>query len=175
MNNSFTMCPGLGSLFLAIFVVLAATGCQPEHDHDHEEHGHGSHAGEEASGGHAHTPPHGGAPVLLGDHFYHLEFVLDAESGVLDAYCLDGHLEQFIRLPLESIEVTVASIDGSPTLSLLPVASTATGETVGDTSHFQAQSDALIGLEQFEAVLGKVEIGGQVFDQVAFKYPEGNE
>ena len=32
----------------------------------------------EAVHGHEHKPPHGGAPVELGEEEYHVEFVLDA-------------------------------------------------------------------------------------------------
>lgn len=170
MKDQFRFRNVIGALLALGVVAVVATGCQPEHDHDHDAHADG-----EGDGGHAHTPPHGGAPVLLGDHFYHLEFVLDLETGVLDAYCLDGHLENFIRLPLEGIDLILSSVDGTPALRLLPVASSATGETVGDTSHFRVQSDVLVGAAQFEALLGRIEIGGQVFDQVRFSYPEGNE
>jgi len=38
---------------------------------------------------HEHKPPHGGAPVVLGDEEYHVELVLDAPAGKLDAYVFD--------------------------------------------------------------------------------------
>src|ERR1022692_4220466 len=46
---------------------------------------------------HEHHPPHGGTPVVLGDEAYHIELVLDASAGTLQAFVLDGELENFIR------------------------------------------------------------------------------
>lgn len=125
--------------------------------------------------GHHHTPPHGGAPVVLGAEAYHVEFVLDADTGRLRAYVLDGHMEQFIRLPAPALEVILNLPDGSQPLTLAAVASAATGETVGDTSHFAGQTDALRGRTNFPAVLSSITIRGQTFENVAFDYPRGNE
>ncbi len=115
------------------------------------------------------------AHVLLGDHAYHLEFVLDPATGDLSAYALDGHLENFIRLSAEGIDLVLKLPAGDETLRLLPVASAATGETVGDTSQFRARSTALIGQTNFNAVVSRVDFRGQVFENVAFNYPKGNE
>lgn len=125
--------------------------------------------------GHHHTPPHGGAPVVLGAEAYHVEFVLDADAGRLRAYVLDGHMEQFIRLPAPALEVILNLPDGSQPLTLAAVANAATGETVGDTSHFAGQTDALRGRTNFQAVLRSLTIRGQTFEKVAFDYPRGNE
>lgn len=153
----------------ALLVALLVAGCGPGGQRAPES------AGDAQGHAHAHTPPHGGAPVLLGDHAYHLEFVLDAATGDLSAYALDGHLENFIRLPAEGIDVVLKLPAGEETLRLLPVASAATGETVGDTAHFQARSPALIGQTNFNAVVSRVDFRGRVFENVAFNYPKGNE
>lgn len=143
-------------------------GCKPSPIDEEASHdGHSQH--------HSHTPPHGGAPVLLGDHAYHLEFVLDPATGDMSAYALDGHLENFIRLQAEGIDLVLQLADGSQELRLLPVASTATGETVGDTAHFRARHTALIGQTNFNAKVLRVDFRGQVFENVEFNYPEGNE
>src|SRR5271157_4155067 len=87
---------------------------------------------------HEHHPPHGGTPVVLGDEAYHVELVLDSSAGILQAYVLDGELENFIRSSAPSVEI-VAEVGGAPrNLVLAAVANPATGETVGDTSLFQA-------------------------------------
>lgn len=125
--------------------------------------------------GHDHTPPHGGAPVVLGAEAYHVEFVLDADTGRLRAYVLDGHMEQFIRLPAPALEVVLKRPDGPQPLTLAAVANAATGETVGDTSHFAGQTGALRGQTNFQAVLRSITIRGQTFENVAFDYPRGNE
>lgn len=124
---------------------------------------------------HEHHPPHGGTPVVLGDEVYHLELVLDADAGKLQAFVLDGELENFIRSSAPSFEV-VATVNGEPrTLLFMPVANPATGETVGDTSLFEAQADWLKTTRDFDAVLKTLDVRGTVFADVKFNYPKGND
>jgi hypothetical protein len=124
---------------------------------------------------HVHHPPHGGTPVVLGDEAYHMELVLDAPNGVLQAYIFDGELENFIRSAVPSIEID-ATVGGSPrTLVLAAVANPATGETVGDTSLFQAQADWLKSTADFDGVVKSVTIRGTTFTDVKFNFPKGND
>ncbi len=54
---------------------------------------------------HEHHPPHGGTPVVLGDEAYHLELVRDPQAGTLQAFLLDGEMENFVRAAMPSIEI----------------------------------------------------------------------
>jgi hypothetical protein len=124
---------------------------------------------------HEHHPPHGGTPVVLGDEAYHIELVLDSSAGTLQAFVLDGELENFIRSSVPSVEI-VADVGGAPrTLVLAAVANPATGETVGDTSLFQARADWLRTTGEFDAVLKSVTIRGTTFTDVKFNFPKGND
>src|SRR5207248_11682915 len=96
-----------------------------------------------AAAKHEHVAPHGGTPVVLGDEAYHLELVRDADAGKLTAYVLDGEMENFIRVKAATFEI-VATVGGAKqTLTFHAVASAATGETVGNSSQFEAQADWL--------------------------------
>ena len=124
---------------------------------------------------HHHHPPHAGTPVVLGDEAYHVELVLDASAGRLQAYILDGEMENFVRSPAPSIEIT-ATAGGAPhTLVLEPVPNPVTGETVGYTSLFEAQADWLKTVKGFDAVLKSVAIRGTTFSDVRFSFPKGND
>lgn len=124
---------------------------------------------------HEHHPPHGGTPVVLGDEVYHIELVLDADAGKIQAFVLDGELENFIRSSAPSFEV-VATVKGEPrTLTFMPVANPATGETAGDTALFEAQADWLKTTRDFDAVLKTINVRGTVFSDVKFNYPRGND
>ncbi len=124
---------------------------------------------------HVHHPPHGGTPVVLGDEVYHIELVLDAPSGTLQAYVLDGEMENFIRSAVPSIEIDVKGGGAPRTLVLAAVANPATGETVGDTSLFEARADWLESTREFDAVLRSVTIRGTTFTDVKFNFPNGND
>lgn len=126
-------------------------------------------------GGHHHAPPHGGAAVVLGREAFHVEFVLDSDAGRLGAYVLDGHMEEFVRIPAPSLEVVLKLPEAETSLALAAVANAATGEAVGDTSHFAGQSDLLKGRTNFQAVLRTITIRERTFNDTAFEYPRGSE
>lgn len=124
---------------------------------------------------HEHHPPHGGTPVELGQEEYHVEFVLDAPAGKLQAFILDGELENFVRISAPSLEV-VAQVSGHPeTLRFQPIANSATGETAGDTSLFEAQAEWLEHTATFDAVLKQVVVRGQTYTNVDFNFPKGSD
>jgi hypothetical protein len=125
--------------------------------------------------GHHHHPPHGGTPVVLGDEEYHLELVLDRGAGKLQAYVLDDEMEDFVRVSAPSIAIT-ATAGGQPRdLVLAAVPNPVTGETVGDTSLFEAQADWLRTVPQFDGVLRSITIRGATFTGVRFNFPKGND
>jgi len=124
---------------------------------------------------HAHHAPHGGTPIVLGDEACHLELVLDAATGTLQAYVLDGELENFIRIPAASLEIDT-TVDGLPqTLVLRAVPSSATGETVGETALFATQADWLKTTKTFDATLKSITVRGTVYSEVEFSFPQGND
>ena len=124
---------------------------------------------------HEHHPPHGGTPVVLGDEIYHLELVLDAATGKLQVFVLDGEMENFIRSAELTVEID-ATVNGQPRKVVLSaVANPATGETVGDTSLFEGQEDWLKTAKDFDAVLKTITIRGTTFTDVKFNYPKGND
>ena len=56
---------------------------------------------------HVAKSPHGGIVVDAGDD-YRIEFVRDADTGVLTAYILDDEMEDFIRIADKSLELEIA-------------------------------------------------------------------
>jgi len=124
---------------------------------------------------HEHRPPHGGTPVVLGEEAYHLELVLDAGSGALQAYVWDGEMENFVRCDATTLEIDVKSGDRSKALMLIAVANPATGETVGDTALFETHDDWLKTVITFDGVLKNITIRGTTFADVKFNFPKGND
>jgi hypothetical protein len=123
---------------------------------------------------HQDEPPHGGTPVGLGDDQFNLELVRDPETGTLKAFVLDGEMEDYIRIKAKALEIEVEHEGRRETLKLLPVADTATGETVGDTCLFQTQADWLKRVDHFKGSIRDLAIQDQKFHAVAFAFPEGN-
>jgi len=130
---------------------------------------------EKKSGKHEHRAPHGGTLVCLGGEFAHLELVLDAASGQLTGYVLDGEAEKSVRLEQKEFSLSVKRNTGDVSVVLQAVGSPLTGEKPGDTSQFEGQADALRGLEEFDASVVKITVRGREFSSVPFNFPKGNE
>jgi hypothetical protein len=124
---------------------------------------------------HEHHPPHGGTAIVLGNEAYHLELVVDSVAGRLSAYVLDGEMENFIRVNAASFEVIANGGDEKRILTFCAIANPATGETIGDTSQFEAQADWLKAVATFDASLRSLDIRGTTFSAVAFNFPRGND
>lgn len=124
---------------------------------------------------HEHKAPHDGTPVVLGDEVYHLELVRDAATGALQAYVLDGEMEDFIRVAAPDLTIAAEVKGASQTLVLRAIASAATGETIGDTALFEGQADWLKTTPEFDGTLKSITIRGTTFADVKFNFPKGND
>jgi hypothetical protein len=143
-------------------VALALAGCSKAPVESGQPHLHVDH------------PPHGGTAVALGDD-YNVELVLDSATGTIQAYVLDGEMEDFVRSAVPSIEFATTARGTTRTLVLAAVANPATGETVGDTSLFEASADWLKAAGEFDGVLKSITIRGTTFTGVRFKVPRGKD
>lgn len=145
---------------LAVAILLgffsASSGCKRVDDH----------AGA-SGGGHAHRAPHGGTLIEIGEHAFNVELVRDAAAGKLTAYILDGHAENFIRIAAPTIEMMAIVGGERRPLTLRAVANPATGETVGNTSQFEAEADWLKNAAEFPGTITSLDIRGAKFNDVA--------
>ena len=153
-------------------IIIAQLSCEKKEQHHHvqtETHETDTH--------HEHTALHGGTLIVFGDEFAHIELVLDQTTGKLTGYVLDGEAEKPVRVSQKTIELKIhrEDIQSDFSLQLSGVANVLTGETEGDTSQFTAQSDALKGASEFHAEIVSIGIKGQVFTNIDFEFPEGNE
>ena len=155
----------LSAIALSAALFAGCSKTEPtESAHDHAGHAH-----------HEHKPPHGGAPVELGEEEYHVEFVRDAAAGKLSAYVMDGELEFFIRIATPSFEVAAQVAGKSETLVFQPIANNATGEKIGDTSLFEAQADWLKSTTNFDGVLKELTVRTKTYTNISFNFPKGSD
>jgi hypothetical protein len=124
---------------------------------------------------HHHHPPHGGTLVTLGEEEYHVELVLDDSAGKLQAFVFDGELENFVRSTSARIVIDTAVGGRRQELAMDAVPNAETGETVGDTSLFEASADWLKTTPKFEGVLREVTIRGTTYTNVKFNFPKEND
>lgn len=119
--------------------------------------------------GHRHHAPHGGVLVELGEHEFNLEFAFDGKRGVLQAWVLDGHAENFVRVPLPGFEVEARAGAEARVLDFVAVADTMTGETVGDTATFEAAAEWLRDAKAFDGRVKAITVRGNTYRDVTFK------
>lgn len=171
----------LQTFSLFAVVVALAFGCRDSHEHDHGDghvHADGSthsHGDDGHEHGHAHSAKFGGVLVELGEHQYQMEVVRDAEAGKMKAWLMDGHAENYVRVKAGGFDVTASAGGKTETLSFLAMPNSATGETVGDTSYFEAQADWLKTTAEFDARIVSLEVRGSKFENLKFNFPKGNE
>ncbi len=140
---------------------LDAKPAAPAEAHGHEGHGHG--------GGHAHKPLMGGELVEVGEHQFNLEFKFDTARGVLQAWVLDAHAENFVRVALPSFELVEAE-GARRGIVLQAVANEISGETVGDTSSFEGAAPWLREIKHFDGVVKAITVRGVEFRDIDFHF-----
>lgn len=153
------------SAALLLFLVAALAACSP----------HTSEKPAAKKGGHVHVAPHGGLLVEVGEHQFNLEFVHDEASGRLSVYTLDAHAENFTRTSMSSFEVVISAGGEVRTVTFLPVASPASGETVGDTSQYDATDPWLKDKHAFAAIVPKIDLKGTMFTDILFRFSEDDD
>jgi hypothetical protein len=117
--------------------------------------------------------PHGGTPVIVGSHGYHLELVRDAEKGRLQAYVLDGHAEKYVDVPEKSFDM-VATVGGKEQrLTFNRVA--APGKTLAaDSNVFEGTAAWVKSATNFNAVIPTITLKGKTFKDVKVTFPKGS-
>lgn len=155
-------------LVLAALVLITSAGCskkEPAHRADGHDHDHGS--------GHAHKPLMGGELVEVGEHQFNLEFKYDASRGVLQAWVLDGHAENFVRVSMSLFDVQEAG-GQKRIITMRALANPMTGEKPGDTSAFEGEAPWLGGIGHFDGVVKAIRVRDTDFRDIAFHFhPKG--
>lgn len=123
-----------------------------------------------AGGLHIHTAPHGGSLVEVGGHIANVEFLLDSPNGKLTAYILDAHADQAVRVKQKTLDIHIEGQGVTPelNLSLAGVASSLTGEILGDTSQFEVADLGLKGRTLLKGYIKQLEFRGQNFTSIEF-------
>ena len=172
------------TLVIVASVALIVAGCTRSSDSDAaasahgHDHGPGSdHSHDGKATAHAHAAksgaPHGGTPVQVGDHAFHLELVPDPVDGEMLAYVLDAHLEKEVSVSGSAFELIARAGTQEHRLSFTP-STNGPNATADKTSVFSATATNLSSLTNFEGVIPKITLNGKTFENVKFSYPKGS-
>jgi hypothetical protein len=120
---------------------------------------------------HAHDARHGGVTVELGDEEFHVEFAWAGTAGVIQAYILDGELENYVRVATESFSATVTLEGAERPLVFHAVGNSATGESAGDTALFEARADWLAARPALRVSVPSLSVKGRTYPNLFLELP----
>ena len=144
-------------LILCVFVLIFIS-CSENKTSDH-------------SGHHVHVAPHGGELIELGEHGsgFNLELVLH-EQGFLQIYVFDAHVENFVRISANSIELEIpGENNSSKTIICEPIEDPVTGETIGNTSLFTSTTRVLYDLP-LQGTIRKLDIMEFTYENIEVNF-----
>jgi hypothetical protein len=144
----------------ALFIV---TGCNksPQATAQKDDHGHDHPSG----------PPHGGTPVKVGEHDFHLELVNDPQAGKMLAFVMDDHMEHAESVPPTTFDL-VAKMGGQEHRATFKAGEESTPPTT-NISVFSASADWFKTATNFDGVIPTITLKGETFTNVTFTFPKG--
>ncbi len=144
--------------FLCILsLCVIGSGCGGT-DANHDTHDHAA--------GHLHHAAHGGHLIEVGAHQANIEVLFDAKTGQVDVYILGPHAERSLRLADKLIPVQFTLGEEVVEAELQAQASALSGETVGDTSHFQLTDERLVDQKSVLMVVPSLSLFGETFTNI---------
>ena len=144
------------SAFAVLLTVYSAAPAKENHGHEH------------FSG-----PPHGGTPVQIGVHSFHLELVRDSEAGKFQAYVLDGHMEHYVAVSEKSFDLAAKTGTNQYRLIFQRVSPPGAAALPEKSSLFEAQGDWIKTTKNFDGVIPAITLGGKSFTNITFSFPKG--
>jgi hypothetical protein len=119
-------------------------------------------------------PPHGGTPVQVGNHGFHLELVRDAEKGRFQAYVLDAHVQRYVPVPERSFEMVATISNKQERVTFNRTAPAGAAKAPDASYEFEAAAEWIKTATNFNAVLPKITLKGRTFTNVTFAFPKGS-
>jgi hypothetical protein len=119
--------------------------------------------------------PHGGTPVLIEDHKFHLELVRDGEAGLMQAYVLDDHLEKYVSVRETNFIMTATFAGRTNRLDLKRVAKSGSEKVPASSSLFEGRADWVKAATNFAGGIPSITLKGQTFTNISFPFPKGTQ
>jgi hypothetical protein len=120
---------------------------------------------------HHHAPPHGGTPVSVAEHKYHLELVRDGASGRMLAYVLDDELEKAVAV--RETNFTLRATFAGRTESVEFKRALPASKPSEASSQFEARADWIKAATNFQGVIPAITLNGKTFTNIVFPFPKG--
>jgi hypothetical protein len=162
------------AILTTALLLTVAVGCRESAD----SHGH-SHDGENAhshdAGHDDHAPPHGGTPVIVAEDKFHLELVHDLTAGKMQAYVLDGHLEDYVQVSETSFAMVAKTGGKDEQLTFQRAPEPGSGKVPEKSSLFEVEVGWLKAAKEFEGHIPAIRLNGTTFTNISFSFPKGSK
>jgi hypothetical protein len=119
--------------------------------------------------------PHGGTPVLIADHKFHLELVRDPSAGLMQAYVLDDHFEGYVPVRETNFIMTAVFAGKTNQVEFKRSANPAEGKIAATSSLFEGRADWIKSASNFTGRIPTITLNGQTFTNISFPFPKGTQ
>jgi hypothetical protein len=124
---------------------------------------------------HAHGPPHGGTPVLVAEHKFHLELVRDGAAGLMQAYVLDDHLEKYVAVRETNFMLRATFAGRTESVEFKRAPNPSDKKLPAASSLFEARADWIKAATNFNGVVPTITLNRQTFTNITFAFPKGTQ
>jgi len=124
---------------------------------------------------HKHGPPHGGTPVLVGGHKFHLELVRDGAAGGMQAFVLDDHLEKYVAVRETNFTLRATFAGRTESVEFKRAANAADKKLPAMSSLFEARADWIKAATNFNGLIPSITLNGRTFKDIKFPFPKGTQ
>jgi hypothetical protein len=128
-----------------------------------------------AGADHAHKTPHGGTPVLVANHKFHLELVRDGAAGLIQAYVLDDALKKSVAVRETNFTLRATFAGRSESVDFKRAQNVADKKLPAASSLFEARAEWIKSAKNFNGVIPAITLNGQSFTNITFPFPKGTQ
>jgi len=119
--------------------------------------------------------PHGGTPVLVAEHKYHLELVRDGAAGSMQAYVLDDDLEKYVAVPETNFTLHATFAGKTEQVEFKRAPDAGESKVAATSSLFESRADWIKSATNFSGMIPSITLKGRTFTNVGFPFPKGTQ
>jgi hypothetical protein len=128
-----------------------------------------------AAADHPHKTPHGGTPVLVAEHKFHLELVRDGAAGRMLAYVLDDELKQAVAVRETNFTLRATFAGKTESVEFHRAPGTVDKKLPATSSLFEARAEWIKAATNFQGVIPAITLKGQTYTNIVFPFPKGTQ
>ena len=112
---------------------------------------------------------------MVAEDKFHLELVLDATAAKMQAYVLDGHLENYVAVPETNFLLLAKAGGNTEQLAFQRAPEPPSGKVPEKSFLFEAQGEWLKSVKNFDGNIPTITLKGKSYTNISFSFPKGTK